>query len=272
MTITAAALARRFWMTRCTHPMTQTSYFSYLSRSEIEKDGRKVKKAVAALVKQGLVVLGERGAICIAPQVVESVAAVKPDLVAIFNFEDPNTYKQHDIRHGKLHGVTLDTLSTENLRWVAEHANDYVLLDEWGKTAPSYGIKYLRDSAFEAALNAHKASMEFETRYQENIAWGLVQLDLLSETDAKAFETNGSAFPFSDKTFTQEPAQWEEQLQAQQARLTKRIAEDVSRLRVLTETGTKIALYGGWDKFRADYKAALAKALAELEEKKKPTA
>ncbi len=238
--------------------------------SDVDSDGRSRARTLRAVLAEGWLqedADAERAGspfYVVRDEVVNEVVASKPDLVALKKLDSMADYMLREVR-----GALVDELSTEALRYVAEHMSDYRFFDAWGKdrTAEldSYWRElYVRDDAFDAALAALLDKARLVTLTKANLAWGLVSAGAAREEDKDVFK----AGPFGGPTFSDDPDKWGQDAERVAASLREDIARAQSKLDAVVKADAFVRGQGGWDKFVAEYRVRLAEALKEEEAKK----
>jgi hypothetical protein len=116
-------------------------------------------------------------------------------------------------------------------------------------------------------LKDHVADIEFDwnldNSYKSNLSWGLAKLGILTEEDADTVKSNGDKFGISmlvgrgGVNVGDDPYKWGEDLGVSLDRAVAGLGELSRKIATIMKIQKGIVLYGGWEKFRADYRAAL---------------
>jgi hypothetical protein len=119
-----------------------------------------------------------------------------------------------------------------------------------------------------AALEAHVARVKLrrdvDRAEREHLPWGLVTLGLLAEEDADRLPAGLTPVRSSLGGGRDDgPIEWAGRLRKGVESARAEINRLEAALSVLDRLGRAVAEYGGWDKFRADYRARLEEELTK---------
>lgn len=123
-----------------------------------------------------------------------------------------------------------------------------------------------RDSLNEYARKK-LASEKLEDAYRRNLKWGLVNAGAATEEDAKAFDATGMpSFMTSTPDLGDEPTKWGERLVEAAKQQREKAERALRRADALERIAAGVDSAGGWERFLADYRAALADKIGSSNE------
>lgn len=281
-------------------------YNATVTRRDIEADGRKQKKAVADLVSQGYIVHKESDDYYIVTDLVlKLVQSEAADLIAVWDakhhrhgkwderenwpFVRVGEYSLRELTVGQLKNV-LDLSSEHHWyvvdSWPLDHSNPYNPKDTDGpymleeaqaklKERRAGKDRYLEITVSNPALLHHVRCKEFEGRFNEFwpkcLPWGLSHFGILTKEESKLVHSgddlaHGLLLLSHSIAGGNDPEQWEQAMEKGFEKCIENLGKLHERMRVIYKIKTGIVNYGGWDKFRADCREELRKALLKQEE------
>lgn len=130
------------------------------------------------------------------------------------------------------------------------------------------------------ALEKHAEETFFNERidglFKQNLLWGLTQCGIATEDELyhpkqegdehrkpriSVSLDDGIVLGFRGSSVGDKPVDWEANLAKSIERHQKQIEESQAAVKLLTKIQTGIATYGGWDKFKTDYRSKLEDAI-----------
>ncbi len=247
----------------------------YVSKSEIESDGRSQKRAVREAIEAGWIAEHdpEKESIVATDKAANEIVAVKPDLVELAGIATQSNYNLRE-----LYGVSIGNVELPVLRWIVEHRDEYTfttsrepVVDLSAYHPVRYGESlFVRDDAFLRARDERIFRLRVEEAVSSNFSWGLARAGHVEPVDEDVFliSDGGLHFGGGGHYFGKDPSKWEAQAREIVASLRERIASDTRKVNVILRTNAAIAAAGGWDKFVAEYRARIEAALLKQDEKK----
>lgn len=242
-----------------------------ITKIEIERDGRKQPSVLKTLFNEGYITQHASDAyVNLTNLAWGQIQAVKPDLFASWSRKGgPNEYRNAPAY------VRMDDLGLSEKKYVMENLADYTLYAGYAnyhnQNVVPYkpGDKTTGDDFFvgskelEQAVKTHLRDEQVKTAYKQSLGYGLRHLDILPADDAKAVET-GKTLPFGAEaylTYGLDPAKWEQETQDKIKGVLEEMESLQKNLRILVGIQTGVYNFGGWQKFLADYRQLVERAV-----------
>ncbi len=233
-------------------------------QEELEPDGRKRGRAISELCANGYLNMVD-GRVQVTAKAFNEVKGSKPDFTKTFENrprEAPSGFQFEDL-HIEAQKYIFDNKGDYQFFYESTYSDRTQIPTEFGSTPNYEKVRshrlMVKDAAFDLARQKYVDDAEFTRARKSNLTWGLVTLGLLAESDIEVVKVKDS--PLSSGGFKTDPASWGTDLDSELERVQKRIEESTQRQKILLGVKSKVAEYGGWDKFLTEYDALLATEL-----------
>jgi hypothetical protein len=258
-----------------------------VSGDNLESDGRKRPKLIRQLQEQGLI--GEKGrwGYKVTDEILGFFDAEIPDLVAKVK-EDEYTmarFERGDFHNEVLtHGFPVNKLTRNEKACILWHYNEYGVghygygkFEEFEFGTNPEGDKWQRTLlVFTPAYDEFIEELQFKARAQRtvynNVGWGLKTLCGCTEADVEfvgSCEERQGRIGFGGprtKPLFVKGEDWEKEMGSSVDATRKQLAELTRQMDALHNIEKRVALYGGWEKFRNDLEALVIKELRKEDE------
>lgn len=237
-----------------------------VSAVDIEPDGRKVNRAMRALIDAGLVRETSASPAKYQAQIEPVLAlltAAKPTLSAMVN----DWHRNAIVEERQPIGIPFAQLALGEQLWVVTYSHEYqftwvgrhkeiafklgdALPDNHWNMALIVSDEALRNE-FENAIRARKV----DTLMKQNAGWALEKMLKLDEETVKTFMASGSsrfAHCSDVDTFSGDPATWAASAQRLTDSAHARLASAMKQVEAAAKVTQAVAQHGGWDKLGAD--------------------
>lgn len=245
---------------------TKTISLSY--QKDLEPDGRKRNKAIAALCAAGYLNMVD-SMLQITAKVCNEIIGTKPDLTKIFK----------PFLRDAPSGLSFEDLPLEEQKYIVDNKNDYKFffeskyLDktqiptEFGMTPKDFTKVsncrlMVNDTAFEQARESFINDKTFKKMRETNLCWGLVKLGLVAEQDIDCIKVKYQT-DFNHVGFKPDPSGWSIDLDRELERLHNAIQDNIKKQNVLIMVRDNINNYGGWDKFLSSYDELIVEEISK---------
>ena len=259
-TTTTKAMARRYWLLKI-RGHEDVKFGSH----DLDSDGRKVRTTVKAFMSEGLI---ETKDDCFVgtKKLGDTVSTDEPNIVVMSGIGA--TKSPYDV--DQLKGAPLERMTEGNLRYIAEHVNEYTFVNRWGKTVDrsSFEGEYVANVAFNEACDLRRQLLKVDDATGRNLAWGLHKAGFIAEVDADAFNCQTGASFLEGHSFGVDPDKWESDATTIVAELRERIARDTRKVNAIVAADAKVREAGGWPAFIEEYKPRIAAAVTKKGESK----
>lgn len=125
----------------------------------------------------------------------------------------------------------------------------------------------LKKASLTDHVNKVLAEEKFAALYQQNLKWGLAQLDVVSSEDAKEIITSDEPdWLFGgqgNSNLGSDPLLWGDKLNERIANSKDAIARFTKRLAIMESIAQGVEEMGGWSVFNAKYREKLIEELAK---------
>lgn len=260
------------------------------------KDKRTAKAVAKRLHDEGFINLDDDMNCVINSVVWDNIVPEKPDLVNIWQLENKNNDQRNIIqKYVRVNKV----MNCNQIKWIVIHHEEYYwyIIDSYNvnaydKITGDYRIGEAR-LQYASMLNKRHSSVEIvvsnkqlddhvqeivfnrnlEQRYQDSLGWGLCVLGIISESESELIVSGYSVgnpnlgIISNFLNAGSDPNSWGDKFKQSESRCHNLIERMKEKLLLLQKIEDRINVYGGWDKFRIDYKEKL-RELLKLETQK----
>lgn len=264
--------------------------------STLENDMRKQARVIRELVEAGYLAgpftNKTRGDMYYqaTKKVYDSIDATKPDLISLAFRYVEGSKKVHPYDLEKCQGARWSDLRLGEQKWIVEHPNDYQVFtwnmhwapsvakhhkvgvaSAWENRTYSYDDTiYVSDASVVAERQRRIRDAHADDIRTRNLAWGLSELEFISEDEAREVKHADESGPFGDRgaVFSNDPLKWGEDIHKVIHSLRQKLATDLLRLNLFEKIEAKVREAGGWEKFLERYEEKVQEATDEVMKRK----